>query len=321
MKQPLTDISIAGIKLKVNALEIETTWMSLTDTGTVTIPANYLLDNKRISEQLKTGDKVVVNLGYLNNQTNIFNGYVSAVAGRRPIVIEIQDEMWQLKQQPLNISGNSTLKEFFATHFKGIKVNSYDFDLGRYHFADITRAQVLEKIKTDYGFRSFFRNGTLVVGIQYDANTAKKHVFALPGDPQQNVISDNLIYRTKDQFLLKVKAISNNDDGTRLVHEFGDPDGETRTLNYYNLNIKQLKELAQIDYERLSYDGFSGDFTAWGEPIVQQGDIVTLKHFQNTDRTGDYWVDKVIYQSGVQGIRQQITIGSRVSAAELQTAA
>lgn len=293
----------------VNKTEAETAWQVLTDRATIVIPRNVKIDKDRITEYIKTGDSVKIELGYDDKLEVVFSGYVTHIKPRVPIEITCEDSMWKLKQ--LNISYNvrkESLKDVLTRFFKGYKLDVEDTSISRMYIDKLSGSRLLEKLKNEYSLYGFFRGETLVVGKQYNPETANEVKFRL----HYNIIDDDLIYKTKDQVKLKVKAISNNADGSKSEVEIGDLEGETRTLKFYNQSMTELKKAAHREYNRLMYDGWRGSFTAFGEPFVKHGDIVEIQYERETEKTGRYWVDKVKYSFGTNGYRQTINLGAKV---------
>lgn len=313
-------INIANLQMEwVNTINIESSWEMLTDTASVKLPAkinvsqstngnSVSLDNHQISKHIKSGDPVQIQLGYNGDLKTVFKGYVTQIRPRVPIEILCEDEMWKLKQSNIVDSGKKqSLTDLLQKHFSNYKILALDVEIGKYYIDNISGAKFLEALKSDFGLYSFFRGDTLVVGRRYDYENANQHKFKL----EYNIIKDDLEFKSADQVKIKVRAISNNSDGTKTEIEIGEQDGDTRTLNFYNLSESELKAAAEREKERLIYDGWRGKFEAFGEPLVNHGDIVELIHATESDKTGRYWVDKVKYKFGVQGFRQEITLGAR----------
>lgn len=293
----------------VKKLEIETSWKMLTDTAVITLPSNVkdAFNHNKLSKAVKAGDPVVISIGYDEELVEAFRGYVTHVAPRVPVQITCEDEMWKLKQNNIVDSGKKQyLNDLLAKHFPNYTINAINVEIGKYYIDNISGAKFLEALKKDFGLYSFFRGNTLCVGKRYDRNTSGAAKFKL----DYNIAKDDLEFKAADQVKLKIRAISNNSNGTKTEVELGDPAGESRTLNFYNLSKAELQAAAEREKERLIYDGWRGSFKAFGEPFVKHGDIVTLEHNEESDKTGKYWVDAVKYTFGTDGFRQEIKLGS-----------
>jgi len=310
MKILHTDISINGVKFDfVNSLEISSSWELLTDKATIVLPSSLKIEKNKISEFFKVGDSVSITVGYDNDLFREFSGYITQIKPSVPLEISCEDEMWKLKQDSITDSGkNATLSDVIAKHFSEYETKILDIELGRYAFDAISRAQLLEKIKADFGLFSFFRDGVLVVGRRYDAETARHAKIRLDFNPEE----DELVFKSKEDIKLKVKAVSNNPDGSKEEVEIGDQEGEERSLNFYDLSKSELKTAAEREFDRLIYDGWHGSLKAFGQPFCQHGDILELISEEESDKSGSYWIDETIVEYGVDGFRRTITLGAKV---------
>lgn len=292
----------------VNDLEVTSSWKELTDTAKIILPANIKLDHNKLSDQIKVGDKVKIELGYDDNYDLIFKGYVTSLMPKIPVEIKCEDEMWKLKQGTIKDSGrNYTITKLLQKHFSQYQTDSFDVDLGTYYIDNISGAKVLKHLQSDFGAYSFFRKDVLTVGKQYNPETLNHVKFIL----DYNMIGEDLAFKKKEDVKIKVLAISNKSNGDKIEVELGDPEGETRSLNFYDLSEKELRAAAEREKDRLIYDGWRGKFTAFGEPIVYHGDIVELEHNEDSDKKGRYFVDSVVYKFGLGGFRQEIELGPK----------
>jgi hypothetical protein len=291
----------------VHEVEVQSGWELLTDTAVIKLPLNLKLEKNRLRDRLVNGSYVNIKTGYDGKYHSIFTGYITNVKPGVPVEIECEDEMWKLKQSKITDTlQNADIEALMKKHYARYKHRVLNAALGSQFVIDnASAAKVLDTIKSDYGLNSFFRNGVLNVGMPYDPEYSRTVVFKF----QHNIISDNLEFKRKEDVKIKVKAISNKKDGKKLEIELGDDDGEQRTLNFYELDEKSLKEAAEREMEKLKYDGYRGSFTTFGEPFVRHGDIAYLNSREPSERNGKYYVDKVTYTFGMGGYRQNITLG------------
>lgn len=297
----------------VTDLTIESTWETLTDSVKITLPRKLIWEGKDIiggnNPLIKRGDKVKIDLGYDDNLTNYFTGFVSKVNPRTPIELTCEDEIFQLKQKAIKnySSESSSLSQMLTgiglTNFKAI-----DTQIGSFRVPNSTIAQCLEHLRSNYGFQSFFRDGVLYVGLAYYPEMAK----TIEKQFQFDIIDDNLEYRRDDDTKIKVKAISILKDNTKIIVEVGDPDGDLRTLHFYNITKTELVKYANRELPKLKYTGFWGDFTTFGDVKIRHGDIVSLIDKKLPDRNGKYLVKKVDTSFGLQGFRQKVYLDSKV---------
>lgn len=309
MKLPICHIVIGSVTFNfVNNVTIESSWEMLTDTATIVLPSKLKIDKDKIQDAFKKGDSVEISLGYDNSLQTVFKGYLTRIKPSTPIELHCEDLMWKFKQINVNESfQGGDLATFLTPIFQPTPIDAFELIMAPFYASNVNAAQVLDKIKSDYSLYSFIRGERLVIGKQYDPSNYSRHIFQL----DYNMESDNLEFMTKEDVKISVKAISNNADGTKTEIELGEEGGDTRTLNFYNLPESELRKVAQKEMDRLIYDGWRGSFTAFGEPFVKHGDVVELRHTEESDKTGTYWVDRVNYSFGLDGYRQDITLGAR----------
>jgi hypothetical protein len=304
----------------VNSVEINSSWKDLTSTAVIKLPRKvYTIKNDRLDSLIKRGDKVKIELGYDDILIDEFAGYVTSVKPTYPIEITCDDEMFLYKKQgvnPKNFPSNSTIKDVFD--YLGIPESKYEtvgdsasnISLGG-SFAitndEGTAAKVFEKLeKASAILNIYIRNGKLMVGKQYDPKKRGVDHFFVIG---KNIVTTNLSFRKKEEILLDVTAISKNANSKQITVHAGDHEGDKRTLTYNDLTQAELQKQADADVDKLKYTGYTGDFTAFGIPSVQHGDIVKLIDLENKEREGTLYIDVVQKTFGTGGYRQKITLG------------
>ncbi|MDF7813604.1 hypothetical protein [Hymenobacter sp. YC55] len=303
----------------VNDVQIESTWQQLTDTCVIRVPRRILvLGGKSLPDAVKVGDRVIVNYGYDGELRTEFTGYVVAVKTGPPAEITCEDDMWLLKRKPMTMSWRSVSLQTLLEYVRDKSGQSFPIqtlgavDLGKFTINQATGAQVLEALRKDYGIRTFFREGTLVAGDPYKARaTAPRHVLTF----RRNVVSNDLSYARQEDFRIKVRAISHvsgpRKGKKRVVKEFGDPDGELRTLNFSGVPADQLEARAKEELARLRFDGYRGSLTTFGIPHIEHGDVVLIQDPDYPEREGAFSVDKVSKSFGIGGSRRLITLGPK----------
>lgn len=305
MKRLSSNIQIGQYTFKgVVDLVIESSWEMLTDTCTITIPRKIEFEGKSIDSLIKKGDKVVVSLGYDDDNRQEFVGYVRDVVVDTPITIHCEDAMYLLKQNSKTVSYKEvTLKQLLADVLPlGVEFEAIGVNLGQFRVKRATAAQVLEKLNNTYKMQSFFRNGKLFCGLAYPPSQS---ITTVRFDFQKNIVSQNLEYRKAEEVKIKLKGISILPDNSKIEIEAGDPDGEIRTFNYYNLQESELKKLLEEEIKKLRYDGWFGSFTAFGQPFTQHGDFANLEDTKLM-REGNYLIKKTVVSFGQQGFRREI---------------
>lgn len=286
-----------------NDVEIEQDRKNITQTCEIKLP--NLAGIERLDEVIKSGDPVVVHLGYDGVLREEFSGYVARVSTGRPVLVECEDEMWKLKRQPVNKSWESVqLEDLIKELVPGQKYNCPDVTLTNFAIKQSTVAKALLKIKDEYGLDIYFRKGVLYAGLPYGETDLAEATYHF----QKNAIDSDLKFQRAEDVSLKIKAISILEDNTKVEVEVGDTDGEVHTLHFYNLSASELKAVAESKITEMTYTGFAGSFEGFGIPQPQFGGIGHL--FDNKyNRKGSYFIESVKTGYGTGGFHRKIKIG------------
>jgi hypothetical protein len=369
----------------VNYYEWDSGWENLTDKGRIVIPRNvYYKDDKGTVLTLKgnnisvggfndtplflRGDKVVLSAGYtyfkdgkqITEQPEIINGYISKVHSKIPIEFEVEDNMWLLKQTPLpnkTFTSSNTLedvlqficdnvKTYMNTEITYKKLGTTSF--GSFIVNNETAAQVLARLKSTYGFVSFFRGTVIHCGtiIQYadEVQTQQFHMNGITGNiPAEG---QDLEYTRKDDVVLS--AVAHN----TIIEETGGTtkDGKAKTkkkrlevlVTFRNNRVEskvieqgervpeamegersefyfpsatttsELIKLATEELERYYYTGLKGEFQTFGIPFMKHGDVAVMTNFEANEQNGSYRSRHITYTGGVNGLRQTIKLDYRL---------
>lgn len=198
----------------VNDIEITSSWKNMTDTAKIVMPKKvyvktptgivtwqdkYMYANTPEAPIIMRGDRIKVELGYYYKptpqseyraETNIeFEGYITKINPKVPLVIECEDNMWLLKQAQcpnkvfpvsegwtvqkivqyllLNSSASTSdtylnrvllpeLKRFNVINGVGASEN-IQTNVGDFRTQNETIAQVLQRLRKDYKIECFFR--------------------------------------------------------------------------------------------------------------------------------------------------------------------
>lgn len=347
-------------------------WEDLTNRGTLVIPKNLFYRDQygklrplsgttvniggfNSEPLILRGDRITVEAGYIYKNAAkrdvrempvMFKGYISKVGTKIPIELEMEDNMWKLKQIPVDTHTFSKTDSLESILQYLLKDSGFTFKalttttFGAFTIGNETVAQVLYRLRKEFGFESYFRGDELRCGV----------LVYLPGEDitekfyfQQNIISDELEYKRKDDIVLSALAhntITENagttkDGATKTRHKRlevlvairngkvqpykeikrGDTvpendEGERRTLFFPGAKtIDELGKLAEKELIKYYYTGLRGSFETFGLPFVRQGDNVKIKDPKLPERDGIYKIKKVNYSGGVNiGLRQRITL-------------
>ena len=299
---------------RISEVEIETSWKMICSTAQVVLPRNIKdFNQNKVKDWFKRGDKVEIYLCYGLDEDLIleFSGYITQVSADYPITIKLEDEMWRLKQIPVNFSSkNEKLKSFVQKYVTDYPILiDAEVPLGAVNIKNKTLGEVFKKFQEDLSLYAFIRNGKLVVAKPYSDVTDKIPVF----DLERNCVSNDLNYLSKEERTVKVIAESVQNFAKtkkKLKFELGDPDPKTtinKTLSVTTLNDLQA-EVKRI-YDLYKKEGFDGSFTTFGTPSVQHGQKVKITSSLYNDREGIYYIDSIKKKFSRDGYRQEIELG------------
>lgn len=360
----------------VNTFEASDTWEDLTNKGKLVLPKNlYYKDAAGKQQPLSgtniniggfglvplflRGDKVTIESGYkyfnkagfeIIDTAIFFQGFISKVHSKIPVELDLEDNMWKLKQVPVpthTFKSTDTLEDILkfvlqGTGFTYKALTSTTF--GELMVGNETVAQLLQRLQKTYGFEFYFRGDELRGGVLiYIEEEAETQVFKF----QNNIISDEMEYYRKDDVVLS--AVANNTitektgalckdgsakkkkkrirvlvtikNGQRVDKEIKEGESVPENLEgerhtYFFPGAKTVNQLADLAYEKLKkfyYEGFRGSFTSFGIPFVRQGDNARITDEKLPERNGLYKIRAVEYTGGVGGLRQTIHLDYRIN--------
>jgi hypothetical protein len=302
-------INIGGIEIPfVHKLNVSQSWRNITQTARLFFPDKIRVSGKPLRDVLKPGQKVIIYLGYSGELFKEFEGYISRVHPKVPLEVEVEDEMYLYKRNPISKSWKGLkLSQLISEIMPEAQIGKIaDVGLGTVRVNKSTPAKIFEDLKSKFGLSVYFHDGKLYAGLPY-LNEPR----TLQYDFDNNVIKNDLVFKATDEYRIQVEGISNKSDGTKIRYKTGDPDGELRTLNYIDITEAELKESVERDIAKLKFDGFRGSYTTWGYPRIQQGHIASFTDAGYPERAGKYYSDKVEIEFGMSGYRRTIELGPK----------
>lgn len=359
-----------------HAWEYSDNWEELSSKGKITFPKKVIVideqtskkvplygTRKFVSDMFRRGDKVKIESRYIHWNENldqkrtkletIVDGYITKVNASLPIELEIEDNMYILKQTPMTngaFKSTQSIESILKSYLEplGLTVNMLTttnlvFENSLLTAENETVAQFLAKLRKDYFLKSYFRGNELRIGaLVYVEEEAVQKTFAF----EDNIISSELKYNRKDDVVLSAVASNHitevvgqtkqgvpktksvrlevlvtfkNDKITSKVinkNEKADPsvEGERRTLTYpFAKTVKELTDLATEDLKKYYYSGFKGKFTTFGTPYIHFGDNSEIINPTLPEQNGIYKVKGVDYSGGVDGYRQTIELDYKLN--------
>lgn len=290
---------------------IESSWEDFTDTMTITFPRRINWD-KDLRNYIKRAYPIDVYLGYNGYNKLAFTGYIKSVSSHVPIQVECEDAAYLFKQGNITLSyREATLREILKNIVPAaIDVASQPdkLGLGPFRVSNMTPAKVLDEIKQTYFQKFWFRNGDLYAGLAYWPELRKEHNFHF----QKSIITHELEYLHEEDVKIKLTVIAVDSDNKKTEYVYGDPEGEQRTLYYYNKSKADIDSIAEQEIGRMKYTGYRGSFTTFGEPFMNHGDAVILKDRDYPERQGTYLVKSVKRNFGKGGYRQDLELDIKI---------
>jgi phage protein D len=300
---------------QVKEVKIERSSRLLSSIASIELPLSAVFENKSkdtIEKRIQRGQQVTIELGYDDDLNVEFTGFVKDVAAKQTTVIACEDSMYLLRKPVKNkLFKKTTLKDLLKYVSMGftLNVNVPNIDLNDFVLKNVTAMEALQKLKDEYGLSIFIAyDNTLFAGLAYTYNTGN-----VTFDLRNNVISNDLTFKVKDDLKYKVKAISILKNNQRIEKEFGDADGEQRTFHFYNIKDEnKLKSIAENELLKYKYTGYRGTITTFGLPVAWFGMSANIQDANYPDRDGTYYIESVTSTFGQNGFRRTVELGIKL---------
>jgi hypothetical protein len=322
-------ITINGLELPfVQTVAIKDSRNDFTNTAEINIQNRINEQGNKISDLILKGSEVVIQLGYFPKLFEEFRGYVSQVIPDKTAVILCENESYNYKRQSIGkdiVQKKTTLKKLINAIYTG-PAEIADANIGDWKISKTsTLIDVLSELQNKFKLYCYFRGKTLIVGAQ--ADTTVKNT--IPAHFQKNVpigeSSFNFKQAEADKIVVKATNIKRDGsineiyayyDGSPLAIVFSKVAPTSGSVNEFNiggqsaLTDADLKELAKIRLEALSFTGCDGSITIYGYPSAKQGDICEVTDLDISEKNGNYAIVEVIKRFGVGiGYRQDLGLG------------
>ena len=283
----------------IASAEIKKSVKVLGDTAEVTIPRRYgKLKNKEVLKYIKPGYKLVLELGYNKEYFAEFTGYVREVESGYPLRLHCDDALYLLRKNNFNESWKQiSLRELLTIIAPGYKIECPDVNMGAFQIDNANTVAVLRAIQNQYGFYSFLKGDTLYCQFAYDVRGVG-NIYTY--NFSKNVKKSDLKFKRKEDYSIRIRAISNQKTGKKIIVEVGskEHDASLRTLNFKDKTEEELRTLATKELERLVFDGFEGSITGFGYPRIDAGDTLKIVSPKEPERDGSYLVESLTIRYG-----------------------
>ncbi len=305
----------------LHEVEITKSVDELSDTAIIKLPSRFTVKQNGVQkfteEAVKVGDTVTITLAYVGKYSAVeFTGFVKKISPKVPVEIHCEDNMWKLRQNNIIKTWEKTnVKEILQEVVKGTKIklasNIPDIPLDKWIINNANGAQVLESFKKDLSLTSFINDaGELYCGLQQLTNIGKTVVY----DLNYNLVQNNLEFKSKEDRRIKVEyEYIDPKTNKRDVVEVGDADGEKRSFKTSVVSDRAtLEKMAAAQIEKLKYDGFDGDVESFLIPFATRGMKAKIIDDLHTNRSGNYFIKKVVTTMGLSGARRKVSIGNKL---------
>jgi hypothetical protein len=265
---------------------------------------------KSILDFMKRGDNIKIEFGYDGDLQNEFEGYITKIGAEMPLLLESEDEMFQLKKAPRITKFIKTgklidiLKAVLPAKYK-IECNG-DYSIGKWLIEDATPYNVLEELRDKAGIRAYFKNPTtLCVGMIVDFKAEAVHKFNFNENVRRG---SSLKFEQKESKPMFTTVESKQADGKVLSVSVGEKGGDEKTMKLWpNMTKKELELWANKQQTSVSYSGFEGSLDSWCYPRTAPGHAAQLYRpfYKDRHQDGRYFIESVtIDVNGSEGIKR-----------------
>ena len=325
------NITIGG-KLEfavAQSIHIESSVQVLSDTASVELPRAFKnavdqvgktvnVSGKSILDFMKRGDSIKIELGYDGRLKTEFEGYITKIGAEMPLLLECEDEMFQLKKAPRITkfikSGKliDILKAVVPAKYT-IECNA-DYSIGKWLIEDATPYNVLEELREKAGIRAYFKNPTtLCVGMIVDFKAETIHAFNFSENVRRG---SNLKFAQQESKPIFLTFESKQANGAVLKVSKGEKGGDEKTIKLWpNMTKSELEVWANKQQTSVSYDGFEGTLDGWCYPRTRPGDSAQLyrPYYEDRHQDGRYFIESVtIDVNGTDGIKRANTLSYKL---------
>ncbi len=297
--------------------EIEKSTKNLADTATIILPECEFNKVLNVSQTLKRGYGVAINLGYDDNLKLEFEGYIKeikAVDGSLKIFCE--DALFLFRKGIANKEMKPTSVKKIAQYLieqidpSFTLICDYDIPYDKFTIYQATGFDVLAKIQEETGADIFFdmKNKALHIHAAYTWKGGEVD-FSL----QRNIESSSLEYKTSEDKKVEITIESVGLDGKTISHTEGQAGGEKITKKVGRMSSKAVKILAQNEYKNRMSPGYEGSFDTWLIPYVEPSYTVGIYDDDYPERDGRYYAESVKISFSSNGGKRTITPGIKLS--------
>lgn len=310
------------------SIHIESSVQALSDTAKIELPRAFKqvgnqvdrpvnIADKSILDFIKRGDSIKIELGYDGRLKTEFEGYITKIGAETPLLLECEDEMFQLKKAPRITKFIKTGK--LLDILKAVVPSKYtiecnaDYSIGKWLIEDATPYNVLEELREKAGIRAYFKNPTtLCVGMVVDFKAETIHEFNFSETVRRG--SSLKFIETPKPLLLSVESKQAN--GSVLKVSKGEKGGNETVIKLWPNMVKaDLQKWLDARHTVAANDGFEGTLDSWCYPRTRPGDSAQLYRpmYEDRHQDGRYFIEAVtIDVNGTDGIKRSNTLSYKL---------
>lgn len=331
---------------RCTSIQIEKNVQNLTSTAKVELPREFRnaldesdkqqnkavnIERRSILDFIQKGDKIRIEFGYDGEYNTEFEGYITKIGADIPLVIECEDEMYQLKKAK-RYSGyfkSGNLKEILEAVLPENFQERYDleydvnYNIGKWKIEDATPYEILQQLKEKIFLRLWFSTDKknkerMILNVGMTADFFERELETHELNFSQNIRRGSDIKFVNDKndtkLFLTVKSKQNN--GKTLEKSAGEK-GEIEEVVEMPPGIDgaTLQDMAKKLHKGRVTNRLEGSINTWCYPIVQPGDAVDIVRpfYPDKHQDGRYFVEGVtINVNASDGIKRNVKISYRL---------
>jgi len=268
------------------------------------------ISGKSILDYMWRGASIKIELGYDGDLQTEFEGYITKIGAEMPLLIECEDEMFQLKKAKRETkfikSGKliDIIKAVVPANYT-IECNG-DYSIGKWLIEDATPFNVLDELRDKAGIRAYFKNPTtLAVGMIVDFKPQATHFYNFSENVRRG---SNLKFEQKESKPIFLTVESKQANGKVISVSVGEKGGDEKKMKLWpNMTKAELEVWANKQQTSVSYSGFEGTLDGWCYPRTKPGDAVQIyrPYYKDRHQDGRYFIESVtIDVNGSDGIKR-----------------
>lgn len=296
---------------------IEKSTKNLADIATIILPETEMNKVINISETIKRGYQVAIYLGYNDNLTLEFDGYVKEIkVSENSLNIVCEDALFIFRKGVPN-------KEFKPSSIKKIAqylidnidksfklVCDYDIPYDKFTIYQATGFDVLAKLQEETGADIFFdtKKKELHIHAAYTWKSGEAD-FSM----QHNIETSSLEYKSAEDKKVEITIESTGLDGKTIKHTEGQTGGDKITKKVGRMSKEAIKIMAKNEYKNRMSPGYEGSFDTWLIPYVEPSYTIGIYDDDYPDKDGRYYAESVTTNFSQSGGKRTITPGIKLS--------